>query len=93
MSEELNARSDLFSLGLAIYEMLSGVTVFHDSNLVLTIEKVLNRYGLKIQDKCLFVSNSNKQISRILKDTPWADKWRPVLKMYSETSNFDKTLR
>lgn len=47
-----------------------------------TIEITLNRYGIKVDADNVYISNSNKQLSRILKDTPWAEKWRPVLKRY-----------
>jgi putative DNA primase/helicase len=42
-------------------------------------QAALNRTGLKVQDKFLFVANSGPETERLLRDTPWAVNWNKVL--------------
>ncbi|MFZ0391495.1 MAG: serine/threonine-protein kinase, partial [Calditrichia bacterium] len=47
--EPLTARSDLFSLGVTFYEMLTGISPFYDSNLAVTIDRILNHKPARLQ--------------------------------------------
>lgn len=40
---------------------------------------VLRRRGLKVVDGNLYIANSCVELKKILKDTPWADKWNQTL--------------
>ena len=40
----------------------------------------LARYGLKVDDGYLFIQNSNSQLARVFRDTPWPKNWRNLLK-------------
>ena len=44
-----------------------------------TERSILRRYGLKVANKKLHVANRCGGLKRILKDTPWADKWNQTL--------------
>src|SRR5260370_26577311 len=41
LAKKLDKRSDIFSIGISLYEMLTSVNPFHKSNIVLTLESVL----------------------------------------------------
>jgi len=40
LAKKLDKRSDIFSIGISLYEMLTSVNPFHKSNIVLTLESV-----------------------------------------------------
>lgn len=40
MAKKLDKRSDIFAIGISLYEMLTGINPFHKNNIVLTLEAV-----------------------------------------------------
>jgi hypothetical protein len=40
LAKKLDKRSDLFAIGISIYEMLTGINPFHKNNIVLTLEAI-----------------------------------------------------
>jgi eukaryotic-like serine/threonine-protein kinase len=40
LAKKLDKRSDIFAIGISLYEMLTGVNPFHKNNIVLTLEAV-----------------------------------------------------
>jgi serine/threonine protein kinase len=40
LAKKLDKRSDLFAIGISVYEMLTGVNPFHKNNIVLTLEAI-----------------------------------------------------
>ncbi len=40
MARKLDKRSDIFAIGISLYEMLTGINPFHKNNIVLTLEAV-----------------------------------------------------
>ena len=40
LAKKLDKRSDLFAIGISLYEMLTGVNPFHKNNIVLTLEAI-----------------------------------------------------
>jgi serine/threonine protein kinase len=40
MAKKLDKRSDVFAIGISLYEMLTGINPFHKNNIVLTLEAV-----------------------------------------------------
>ncbi|HYS09712.1 MAG TPA: serine/threonine-protein kinase [Myxococcales bacterium] len=40
LAKKLDKRSDIFSIGISLYEMLTGINPYHKSNIVLTLEAV-----------------------------------------------------
>lgn len=42
-------------------------------------EGVLHRHGLKVEDDCLLIANTHKELKRALNDTPWASGHKRLL--------------
>src|SRR5258706_448308 len=40
LAKKLDKRSDIFAIGISLYEMLTGINPFHKNNIVLTLEAV-----------------------------------------------------
>src|SRR5207248_774213 len=40
LAKKLDKRSDLFAIGISVYEMLTGINPFHKNNIVLTLEAI-----------------------------------------------------
>ena len=40
LAKKLDKRSDLFAIGISLYEMLTGINPFHKNNIVLTLEAI-----------------------------------------------------
>lgn len=66
-----------------IVDMASGV----DYTATDLAGKVLGRYGLKVRDGGLIVSNTADGIKRLLKNTPWAVNWSKVLRRIAGSEN------
>lgn len=48
--------------------------------LAATYQNALRRYGLKVEDGGVWISNTHKEIKGWLKDTPWSSQWSRSLK-------------
>jgi len=47
----------------------------------------LRRCGIKTEGDYIYISNDHKKLKEFLKDTPWENKWRPVLKRLSNDAD------
>lgn len=69
----------------AAYDGLLGV--------VTAANDALARFGIRVADGYLYISNNHSELKRIMRDTPWAAGWRRVLARIDGVDDSSKVIR
>lgn len=80
------------------YEMTLGELVMAGRGKTTTMmgwqvaEDEIRRYGLRLHEGGIYISTTHTALKRVLKDTPWAAKWRVTLLRLPGAQRADKTV-
>ena len=55
--------------------------------------EALARFGIRVADGYLYVSNNHSELKRIMRDTPWSASWRRVLARIEGVDDSSRVVR